>query len=798
VLAQAREEMRQKHFGEAVEILEAGQIKYPDLSEIGDLLTLARREEELLVRKDGIAAVSTQARALLTQHAFSDALSLLQRALASTLDPSLEQLLRSAQAQAAEFDASLDTLKNETMARLEAGHYAEALNELRSRSDKFSSSSSFRELLQRVEERVREDQETSQHVARVLDEASVYLRGGALQKAEAALTACWARAPQDPSVIAFSSQLMTAKAAAEKEREIPPPVEPEVPVRPEQEKNVLAETVRFTPAAAVADLTPPAGSSNPPEVADFRGSPAAVSRTATADEKHPVPPHNEPALVPTTLDRLREQLTWKRLLAAAAAVGLILILIALSARHFRPKVSPAPPAPKMAMHISTVPKGAKIMVDHEQRGTSEIHIDLPLGGHQLQASMPGYKDAKIALSLKQGSASDAVLTLDPLPPQSWIASPDLENAEVWLDGTLFGKVEVGSLQLPDLSAGRHTVKIAAAPKIGPDVVLSVDSTPGVLPKIVPQLGTHQLEVVVIRSNGAVITIKGSIIPANVTLDGNAVGQLTANGLDIKNVKPGVHEFAFEQKKAVQKISLTIEPSPTIYAVVFSPQNVGSVLVETGENNARVYVDGHLTSKGTVDGQLRIPNLSIGKHGIRVVKDGFSDSPPQTVHVVSAQETKLKFVLVPKTAPGPPTATLAISNAPQGGDVFLDKSSIGTVSADGSFSYDHVLTGYHTIEIRKEGYQPLSVSRNFLVGAPVTINGSETALLTGILEITFAFPSRVTMSREGDKSPVYVTSGAPLNLQPGTYAITTSAGGTLTPHSVRVVAGEKQSITLSLH
>jgi hypothetical protein len=306
-----------------------------------------------------------------------------------------------------------------------------------------------------------------------------------------------------------------------------------------------------------------------------------------------------------------------------------------------------------------------------------------------------------------------------------------------------------------------------------------------------------LQVAVIRSHDAVITVKGSIVPTNVILDGSPVGQLTANGLDINNVSPGVHELAFERKNAIQKISLTIEPSPTIYTVVFSPQNVGSVLVETGENNARVYVDGHLTSKATQNGQLRIPNLSIGKHDVRVVKDGFNDSPPQLVHVLSAQEAKLKFVLVPKAAPGPPVATLVISNAPQGGDVFLDKSSIGTVPADGAFSYDHVTSGYHAVEIRKQGYQALSVSRNFSLGGTVTINGSETALLTGILEINYAFPGRVTLSREVDKSPIYVTSGAPLNLQPGTYTITTNAQGTLTPQSVRVVSGEKESLVLSL-
>jgi hypothetical protein len=293
-------------------------------------------------------------------------------------------------------------------------------------------------------------------------------------------------------------------------------------------------------------------------------------------------------------------------------------------------------------------------------------------------------------------------------------------------------------------------------------------------------------------------MKGSIVPANVALDGNPAGQMGADGLEISRVDPGVHELAFEERNGTHKVSIEITPSPTIDAIVFSQQNVGTLLVVTGENNAKVLVDGHPNSRSTQNGQLRIPNLSVGKHAVRVAKDGFNDSPPQNVLIATGQEARLKFVLVPSVTPGPLTATLAISNGPHGSDVLLDGSPVGTLQPNGSFSYASVTPGHHTVEIRKDGYQSVPVSRNFAPGSTVTINGSESTLLTGILEITFTFHGRVTLSRGvAGESPIYVTSGSALNLQPGTYTITASGAGNLTPKSVRVVTGEKQSVELLL-
>jgi serine/threonine-protein kinase len=265
LLAQARAAMQQKRFADAVEILEPGQIKYPDLRDVGDLLSLARKEQDLLAQKSKVADVSRQAQTLVAHRAFGDALSLLEKTVVDISDPILKEFLESVRAQAAEFDANLDALKKEATVLLEAGRSAEALLVLESHASTYGHCAGFSDFLQRVQEQVSEEQESKQQLARVLDEARLYLQRGALRQAEAALAECSARAPRDAGVVAFLSQLNEAKAMIEREREIQPPRAPEVPPYPEPKANAAAATVMFNPAAAVADSTPAAGTPVAPE-----------------------------------------------------------------------------------------------------------------------------------------------------------------------------------------------------------------------------------------------------------------------------------------------------------------------------------------------------------------------------------------------------------------------------------------------------------------------------------------------------------------------------------------------------
>jgi hypothetical protein len=174
-------------------------------------------------------------------------------------DPALQQFLENVRRQAAEYDLSLGAVKQEAMALLNGGHSAEALTKLRSNATKFLHSPGYAEFLQRVEEQVGEEQETKQQIARVLDEARLYLRQGALREAEEALAECRAKAPQDAGVVALSSQLLEAKAVLERDRQIQPTHTLDVPPYPEPKAAPAGATVMFNPGAAVADLTPPTG-----------------------------------------------------------------------------------------------------------------------------------------------------------------------------------------------------------------------------------------------------------------------------------------------------------------------------------------------------------------------------------------------------------------------------------------------------------------------------------------------------------------------------------------------------------
>jgi hypothetical protein len=444
--------------------------------------------------------------------------------------------------------------------------------------------------------------------------------------------------------------------------------------------------------------------------------------------------------------------------------------------------------------VKTIPEGATIRIDNEVRGTSDIRLSLKVGDHQLQASLPGYKDKVLTVSLKPGSQSDVILTLEPSPLMLRVLSPDLEKAEVWLDDNSIGQLEAGSFQLPELAAGHHVMRILVPHRSDQGATLTIDMTPGAFPNVAME--THQLQVIVITSNFGRIRVTSSTGPTNVTFDGAPAGRMADSGLEINSVNPGMHELVLGEGDTVRKMSFEMTEQPTLDAIAYSDRNVGSLLIITSEDNAEVFIDGHSYPRRTHNGRLLIPNLETKQHTIHVSKDGFIDPPGQRIKVAKGIEGKLEFVLEPKPRITP-MATLTLINVPVGGNVLVDQAPIGIVQADGSLSNMQITPGNHVIEVRKDGYQSIPTARKFMTGSTVIIDGSETVLLTGVLKITFNFSALVTVSR-GSHVAYVQGSGQPLYLEPGTYTITARGAGDVTPNSVKITAGETLAVELVRH
>ena len=72
---------------------------------------------------------------------------------------------------------------------------------------------------------------------------------------------------------------------------------------------------------------------------------------------------------------------------------------------------------------------------------------------------------------------------------------------------------------------------------------------------------------------------------------------------------------------------------------------GTLIVSTGEDDVRVFLNNREYSRRTQGGQLRIPFA--GTVSVRVFKDGFEDPPERTTEVKNGGELLLEFRMLPR-------------------------------------------------------------------------------------------------------------------------------------------------------
>jgi serine/threonine protein kinase len=441
------------------------------------------------------------------------------------------------------------------------------------------------------------------------------------------------------------------------------------------------------------------------------------------------------------------------------------LVAGLAVWHWLPKPVPSQPTPPVMVDVQfqTSPPGATIRINNEVRGTSNQSIQLAVGNYQVEASLDGYETVSATVAATPGSSPVVQLTLLPITQGLRIATPDLENGEVWIDDNSVGKLEGGSLNLTSLPANQHTLKIAAGNQ---EAKFSFDNSSGGPVKIQAPLAVKNLQLVVISTKGSDAHISSSVGSGPVTVDGNAVGVLDAGTIDVKNLQPGMHELVIGKGKDARKMTFENATAPILSAVVSTDRDVGSILVVTGQDNADVYIDGKKYSRPTLHGQVRIPNLQTRQHTIRVTKEGFEEREQQ-IDVVKGQEAKLDLPLkvIPKLA------TLQLDHFPPGTQVSLDDASLGNIGPDGTLAHADIAPGEHTLQFSLANFETRSVPRKFVAGELTRVTGTEISFdpLPGTLEVVVAPNASVVVTRGGQTVKQF-TGPSKLTLEPGTYLV----------------------------
>jgi len=235
-------------------------------------------------------------------------------------------------------------------------------------------------------------------------------------------------------------------------------------------------------------------------------------------------------------------------------------------------------------------------------------------------------------------------------------------------------------------------------------------------------------------------------------------------------------------------------------------NLGTLLVVAGQDDARVFLNGRLQPQLTRAGQLRLPNLELKDYVVQVSKSGFQDPPQQKIRIRQGEQARLIFNLQPlnlQPQPQPRLASLTIPSGAPETSVLIDQTLVGTIQHDGTLSVTSINPGDHTVELRKNGFQPRQFKQHFVAGGTISLAAADAALepvpgaASGELKITFSPPDATVALVKGDLLKI-VSSGVPLNLAPGTYTLTARTAERFTRSStLEVVAGQPRTLDLSL-
>lgn len=404
-------------------------------------------------------------------------------------------------------------------------------------------------------------------------------------------------------------------------------------------------------------------------------------------------------------------------LLAVGAVGFI-VLKRKGGNDTASSASSAAPGAAIQVPITTNPPGASIKVNGEAKCNSNCSVSLEPGNYQITAFLDGYEPAASGLTVAAGAAATPLnLNLEP-QAQTVRLLTDLPQGKVTVDDQPAQDLQDGQFVLEKVAPGTHQVKLTS--RVG-SAQFTVEIANGAAPKISGPVAVKNLFGVLVSTIGTKAHVSSSSGPLKLMANGQPEDNLTPDGLDVKNFQGGVLELMAGEGKDQKTVKENYGPAPMLTAFFKSDQNIGTLIIATGEDDTRVFLNGKEYPRRTQRGQLRVPTL--GPVTVRVLKDGFDPSPQQTAEVKKGAEVRMEFKLKPSTV----LVALQIRGGTPGAEVLIDQRPSGIIGQDGSFN-SSLPAGDHTIDLRRDQYVSKHLERNFKGGQPVTISGADAVLV----------------------------------------------------------------------
>lgn len=444
----------------------------------------------------------------------------------------------------------------------------------------------------------------------------------------------------------------------------------------------------------------------------------------------------------------------------------------------------------VAVQMVTTPPGASIRINGETKCNADCSVDLAPGTYQILAVLEGYEPAASNLTVTAGRPASVNLALEPQAQVVRILT-DLDQGKVTIDDQPAADLQDGQFILDKVGAGTHTVKVVS--RTG-EATFTIAINDAKRPEIAGPVTARNLLAVLVASMGNTARVVTNSGPLKLAMNGQPQIDVSPAGVDLANYQPGVLELSLGEGKDQKSVKESFSPAPTLTAFLKSDLNIGTLIVSTGEDDVRVFLNNREYPRKTQRGQIRIP--TIGSVNVRVEKSGYEPVATQTAEIRKGFETRVEF----KLQALPQMAALQIRGATPGAEVMLDQRQLGAVGDDGSFTNAAIPPGDHTVEIRKEQYLPRRFQRPFRAGQAVALSGSDVVLSAAIgsVRLTKSPAEATVFYRRAEDQQNQEAHANQLELPPGNYIFTARANGyTEKTERMQVTAGETHNVELAL-
>jgi hypothetical protein len=291
---------------------------------------------------------------------------------------------------------------------------------------------------------------------------------------------------------------------------------------------------------------------------------------------------------------------------------------------------------------------------------------------------------------------------------------------VRIDNQLAGSLVDGQFAVNAVSDGEHNIKISG--KDG-NAEFSFKTTAARAPVISSPVTARNISALVVSTVGGTTNVACNCPePLKLTVDGRDMGQLGAEPRSLGDLGEGVHKLELGTGDQIHSASLKLGPAPGLEVFLNAERNAGTLIVDTGMADAEVFIN-DMPARRATDGMLRMP-MGAGHYTVRVQKKGYNASDPQQVDIRKNQESRLTFQLTPRDE----KAYVAVRGGRPGARVSIDGNAVGAVDKDGQFYSPGLTPGKHSIQMDKDGFEPINIEASLRRGEIKNLSGDDVEMV----------------------------------------------------------------------